>query len=96
MISVRGTFFFHTFKIKPDNDLSGRYYRFLCEYTPYSILHILYTLYSIPGVAKLLDSPSHFSKFEIFRNLQLNTYLKGMKKKVLRKLQKLYLLKTYT
>ena len=34
------------------------------------------------GVAKLLDSPSHFSKFEIFRELQLNTYLKGMQKSI--------------
>ena len=32
------------------------------------------------GVAKLLDSPSYFSKFEIFRDPQVNTYLKGMKK----------------
>ena len=46
------------------------------------------------GVAKLHDSPNHFSKFEIFRKPQLNTYLTGMQKKVL-KLQKLYLLKTY-
>ena len=45
---------------------------------------------SIPGVAKLLDNQSHFSKFEIFREPQLNTYLKGIKK-----LQKLYLLQTY-
>ena len=37
-----------------------------------------------PGVAKLLDSPSHFSKFEIFCEPQLNTYLKGMQKKVLK------------
>ena len=48
------------------------------------------SLRSIPGVAKLLDSPSHFSKFEIFRVPQLNMHLKGIKK-----LQKLYLLKTY-
>ena len=34
-----------------------------------------------PGVVKLLESPSHFSKFEIFREPQLNTYLKGMQKK---------------
>ena len=39
-------------------------------------------LISIPGVAKLLDSPSHFSKFDIFREPQLNTYLKGMQKRV--------------
>ena len=33
------------------------------------------------GVVKLLDSPSHFSTFDIFREPQLNTYLKyGMKK----------------
>ena len=30
------------------------------------------------GVAKLFDSPSHFSKFEIVREPQLNSYLKGM------------------
>jgi hypothetical protein len=37
---------------------------------------------NISGVtAKLLDSPSHFSKFEIFREPQLNTYLKGMQKR---------------
>lgn len=29
---------------------------------------------NIPGVAKLLDSKSHFSKFEIFREPQLNKY----------------------
>ena len=34
----------------------------------------------IPGVAKLLDGPCHFSKFEIFREPQLNSYLKGIKK----------------
>ena len=34
-----------------------------------------------PGVAKLLDSPSHFLKFEIFREPQLNTCLKGLQKK---------------
>ena len=28
-------------------------------------------------MAKLLDSPSHFSKLEIFRESKLNTYLKG-------------------
>ena len=50
-------------------------------------------LYSIPGVAKLLDSPSHFSKFEIFCELQLNTYLKGMQKSF--KNYRNYLLKTY-
>ena len=33
------------------------------------------------GVAKLLDSLSQFSKFEIFREPQFNTYLKGMQKK---------------
>ena len=35
-------------------------------------------------MAKLLDSPSHFSKFEIFRGPQLNKYLKGMQKKILK------------
>ena len=49
----------------------------------------------IAGVAKLLDIPSHFSKFEIFREPQLNTCLKDMQKRYLLKLQKLYLLKTY-
>ena len=39
---------------------------------------------SITGVAKLLDSPSHFSKFEIFRKPQLNMYLKVRQKKVLK------------
>jgi hypothetical protein len=33
------------------------------------------------GVAKLLDSLSHFSKFEFFCEPQLNTYLKGTQKK---------------
>ena len=33
-------------------------------------------------VAKVLDSSSHFSKFEFFREPQLNTYLKGMKKSI--------------
>ena len=36
------------------------------------------------GVAKLLDSPSHFSKFEIFREPQLNKHLKGMQKQELK------------
>ena len=36
------------------------------------------------GVAKLLDSPSHYSKFENFREPQLNTHLKGMQKKYLK------------
>ena len=36
------------------------------------------------GVAKIFDSPSHFSKFEIFREPQLNTYLEGMQKKLLK------------
>ena len=50
----------------------------------------------IAGVAKLLDGPSHFSKFEIFCEPQLNTHLKGVqKKKGVKKLQKLYLLETY-
>ena len=35
------------------------------------------------GVAQLLDSLSHFSNFEMFCEPQLNTYLKGMQKKVL-------------
>lgn len=30
---------------------------------------------------ELLDGPSHFLKFEIIRELQLNTYLKGIQKK---------------
>ena len=47
---------------------------------------------SIPGVAKLLDSPSHFSKFEIFRESQLNTYIKGIQKRyLLKKIQKLFI-----
>ena len=33
------------------------------------------------GVAKLLDSQSHFSKFEILRETKLNMYLKGMQKR---------------
>ena len=33
------------------------------------------------GMAKLLDSPSHFSKFEIIREPQLDTYLEGLQKK---------------
>ena len=52
-------------------------------------------LLSIPGVAKLLGSLSHFSKFDIFRKPQLNKYLKDMQKSVFLNLQKLYLLKTY-
>ena len=36
---------------------------------------------SITGVAKLLDSPSHFSKFEIFREPQLNSLRKKVCKK---------------
>ena len=32
------------------------------------------------GVAKLLDSPSHFLEFKIFREPQLNTYLKALQK----------------
>ena len=40
----------------------------------------LNNLWSIPGVAKLLDYPSHFSKFDIFCEQQLNTFLNGMKK----------------
>ena len=48
------------------------------------------------GVAKLLDSPSRFSKLEIFCEPQLNTHLKGIQKKGIKMfLQKLYLLKTY-
>ena len=35
-------------------------------------------------MAKLLDSPSHFSKFDIFREPKLNTYLKGRPKKILK------------
>ena len=35
-----------------------------------------------------------FQSFEIFRELHLNTYLKGMQKMDLKNLQKLYLLKT--
>ena len=30
--------------------------------------------YARAGVAKLLDSPSHFSTFKIFREQQLNAY----------------------
>ena len=48
------------------------------------ILFAVIILNNIPGVAKLLESPSHFSKFQIFREPQLNTYLKGIKKKVLK------------
>ena len=33
-------------------------------------------------MVKLLDSPSHFSKFDIYREPQLNTYLKGMQKRL--------------
>ena len=51
--------------------------------------------YIIPGVAKLLDTPSRFQSFEIFREPQLNTYLKGMQKMYLNNLQKLYLFKIY-
>ena len=60
-----------------------------------AVLNIIDVIHSNTGVAKLLDSPIHFSKFEIFRELQLNTYLKGMQKEGIKKLQKLYLLKTY-
>ena len=35
---------------------------------------------NITGVAKLLDSSSHFEKLEIFRESQLNMYLKLCKK----------------
>ena len=37
-----------------------------------------------PGVTKLLDSPRNFSKFEILRESQLNAYLKGRQKRVLK------------
>ena len=43
------------------------------------------------GVAKLLDSPSNFSKFEIFREPQLNTYLKGIQNKGFKKLQIIFI-----
>ena len=33
------------------------------------------------GVTTLLNSPNHFSKFEILRESQLNTYLKGLQKR---------------
>ena len=36
----------------------------------------------IAGVAKLLDSQSHFSKFEIFCEPQINTYLKGLQESI--------------
>ena len=38
-------------------------------------------LNNITGVAKFLDNSSHFLKFEIFREPQLNTYLKDTQKK---------------
>ena len=38
------------------------------------------------GVAKLLDSPSLFSKFEIFCEPLLNTYSKGIQKKGIKKI----------
>ena len=37
--------------------------------------------YSRSGMARLLDSPSHFSKVDILREPQLNTYLKGIQKR---------------
>lgn len=37
-------------------------------------------------MTKLLDSPSYFSKFESFREPQLNTYLNGMQTRYLKKL----------
>ena len=46
---------------------------------------------NISGVAKLLDSPSHFSKLEIFREPQLNTYLKGVQKKGIKKFSRNYI-----
>ena len=49
--------------------------------------HVL-TCHIVRQYIKLLDSPSHFSKFDMFREPQLNT-------KVLKKLEKLYLFKTY-
>ena len=42
---------------------------FVATIVKYSVI-LTKTMY-IPGVAKLLDSPSHFSKFEIFREPQL-------------------------
>ena len=38
-------------------------------------------VYTMAGMAKLLESPSHFSKLEIVREPQLNTHLKGMQKR---------------
>ena len=55
------------------NKLSSYVYITICDI-------IVHYLYYITGVAKLLDSPSHFLKFEIFCKSQLNTYLKGMQK----------------
>ena len=41
-------------------------------------------LLHLPGVAKLLDIPSHFLKYVTFCEPQLNRYLKGVQKKVLK------------
>ena len=57
-------------------------YPLLCWMRGKEIL-IVWKVYSKAGVAKLLDSPSHFSKCDIFHEPQLNTYLKDMQKKVL-------------
>ena len=46
-----------------------------------NFIDIVKVYYYIAGVAKLLDSPSHFSKFEIVHEPQLNTLLKGMQKR---------------
>ena len=49
---------------------------------------------NIGGVAKLLDSPSHFSKFDIFSRAAIKYVFKTYaKKKAFKKLQRLYLLK---
>ena len=47
------------------------------------------------GVAKLFESPSHFSKLDFFLRTAINTYLKGMQKGIKIYLKKLYLLNTY-
>ena len=74
--------------ILPSKPKTARITRSLTDPTDFIIIYI-------SGVAKLFDSPSNFSKFEIFPEPQLNTYLKRIQTRYLKKLQKLYLLKTY-
>ena len=50
------------------------------------LLTVIITLWQ--GWPSSFDSRSHFSKFEIFREPQLHTYLKGIQKKILKNCRK--------